>query len=64
MEPVFVDAYDTNTGIKQVVPLEWLDHPVLGANLSLTPLSKRQRVARGDQPDNPTPTPVAGAPKE
>ncbi len=61
MEPQFVDVYDKNTGIKQAVPADWLEHPVLGANLSLTPLAKKQG-ARGDQTDNPTP--VARAPKE
>jgi len=42
----FVDVYDKTTGIKQTVPADWLDHPVLGLPFRKTPLSeKQQRVA-------------------
>lgn len=36
----FVAAYDKRTGVKHSVPEHWLNHPVLGKNLSRTPKSK------------------------
>jgi hypothetical protein len=33
----FTEVVDTATGIKQSVPTEWLDHPILGRNLILPP---------------------------
>lgn len=36
----FVAAYDKRTGVKHSVPEHWVDHPVLGKNLSRTPKSK------------------------
>lgn len=39
--PGFVEAYSTSTGEKRVVPAHYVDHPVLGRNLALTP---RQRT--------------------
>ena len=39
----FVDVYDRKTGIKQTIPTEWLDHPVLGLPFRKTPLSEKQQ---------------------
>jgi hypothetical protein len=45
----FVEAYSTKTGLKQVIPEHWLDHPLLGKDFSLTPSAKAREVA-ADQP--------------
>lgn len=45
----FIRAYNTKTGDKltYLVPEHWVDHPVLGRNLSRLPSDKRrQRRAR------------------
>ena len=58
-----VDVYVKATGVKQVIPAEWLDHPVLGEPFRKTPLSeKQQRTAgqaakkAGDPPTDPIPS--------
>lgn len=45
----FVEAYAKSTGVKQVIPEHWLDHPVLGKDFSLTPSAKARQIA-ADQP--------------
>lgn len=58
----FVDVYSKTTGRKQTVPLDWLDHPVLGQDFRKTPLSEKQQqeadaaIAKA----NPHKTPAAG----
>lgn len=42
----WVDVYGTATGIKQTVPAWWLGHPVLGADIRKTPLTKAAETAR------------------
>lgn len=49
----FVRAYDKRTGAIHSVPEHWVDHPVLGKNLSLTPKSKAAK-------QDPTPKPPSG----
>lgn len=45
MNEGFVEAYAKSTGVKQLVPEHWLDHPVLGADFALTPSAQ----ARADE---------------
>lgn len=56
--PAFVEVYSTRTGRKlpAPVPRHYLDHPVLGRNLSLTP---RQGATTG-LPGIPAPAIPAG----
>lgn len=42
----FVEAYSKSTGQKQRIPIEWLDHPVLGADFSKTPTAKAAEAAQ------------------
>lgn len=72
-----IDAFDATTGVHRWVPGHWIDHPVLGANLtttppgstppssSTTPTPSRTRVRRpaGDSPAT-TDTPASGDEKE
>ena len=32
-----VTAYNTRTGVFQDIPTHWVDHPILGADWTLTP---------------------------
>ena len=44
MDDRFVEVYSIATGRKQLVPKEWLNHPILGAGIAKTPRSKAQRA--------------------
>lgn len=46
-----VAVYDKRTGRKHSVPEHWLDHPVLGRNLSRTPKSVK---SKDDTPTAPS----------
>lgn len=56
----FVDVYSKTTGVKQTVPADWLDHPVLGQDFRRTPLSAAQQreAAASLEASGPTNTPA------
>lgn len=49
-QSLFVDVYSTVNGLKQRVPREWLDDPILGRDIRKTP---SQRELDGELPDRP-----------
>lgn len=48
--PEFVEVYAKATGRKQLVPAHFLDHPVLGKGIALTP-SARDAAKNSGDPD-------------
>lgn len=40
-----IDAYDTRTGKRHVIPDHWLEHPVLGRGYSIDPPPAAPEVA-------------------
>lgn len=44
-----VRVYSKTTGRKQAVPAHWLDHPVLGADFSKTPSTRKKATAPVEQ---------------
>lgn len=52
----FVEAFTVSTGAKRIVPEHYVEHPVLGRNLSLTPRQRATQTPPADPAGGTSPS--------